>query len=358
MNEERARMSIFRPTGEEGKYDALLKDDAKLIALGKERVEELRKEYDEEAFVKKKKRFHFVHYFFKPKMLIPFIKVGEKVLGSYLIKKRQDIPNLAENPHNKNFVILWDSFQENYKDWWFTFKGVHILQARKDELKSKGLALEPDHERKLQCLLNEWDHNEQSREANWFRFPQFFLRFALSHALEDTAYRELLNMFLFRLQANMNKEYNPEVQHRFPLYISSQDGHLDYHVDWMMKNNKQLGFVVVEQDEKIKLIKINKDILPLIQHIQEAYEKKYVGKLVLNFEKQEEQDEGEKEECGSSTPNKGGVGEGDKGQAGTVHPGSGALPRSGADQDRSSNETVSTQDQAESVKECERRTDF
>ena len=150
-------------------------------------------------------RFKFIHYTFKKNLFVPFLKICEKILDRYMVKKRWDIPNEI---YNKNFFILWDTIEEGIKEWWFTFK-------RFEEL---------DYEHK-QIILSDWDDREN---RNFYRFYKFLLKLHLTIALEDTAYRELTNVLMFKLQGMMNKEWNPEIEHKFPLYIARYDQYTHY----------------------------------------------------------------------------------------------------------------------------------
>lgn len=184
-----------------------------------------------ETFEKKRKRFQFIHYSFKANLFIPFLKLAEFLLKKYLVWKRKDIPLEI---YNKNFHLLWDSFEAAEKEWWFTFKGIDKMPY---ELK--------------QNHINDWDEKECT---HFYRFPKFMLRLWLTICLEDTAYRELTNFFLFKLQGNMNKGWNPEKQHQFPLYVSGYDTYIPYFMEHIKQNlkpgeEKEITIKIKNQDE-------------------------------------------------------------------------------------------------------------
>ena len=182
-------------------------------------------------FNEKKSRFNLIHFSFKNKFLSPLVWFAEKILGRYLIKSREDIP---DEPYNKNFLILWDTFEQAVKDWWWEFK---IIGHREEILptdspitvkareKSNKLRAESDI-----ANIHQW---EIRNKMAWYMFPKFFLRLYLTIALEDTAYREEGNYLMFKLQGNMNKAWNPEIRHKFPLYMSGYDHYAPYFIEWL-----------------------------------------------------------------------------------------------------------------------------
>lgn len=138
--------------------------------------------------------FTRLHFHFKNKLLVPGVWIVKKVLGKHLIRK---IPN---KPWNKNFQILDKSIDEALVDW-------NVLYRRNGGADNKRLSIATWKKRAktdYACLLI------KDMEA-----------IVNSHNLRDSAYRELFNMLMFRIQKNMNEYYNKE---RFPNGV----GHLLY----------------------------------------------------------------------------------------------------------------------------------
>ena len=168
----------------------------------------------------KDKRFHFIHYVFKAKLFCPFMVFFENRLKKYIVTKRSDIPDV---PHNKNFFILWDTFEETMKRWLWEFK----CQSNPAQKKWND---------------DTWADRDKQR---WYQIPKFCMRLLITIALEDTAYREEVNMLMLQLQANMNKEYDPGKQVKFPLYTNKYDMHIPYFIEWMRMQGKE-GKVEIE----------------------------------------------------------------------------------------------------------------
>lgn len=182
------RLSIFRPTDKE--------------------------DFTNEGVEKSGKRFHFIHYVFKAKLLVPFMLFVERKLSNWIVKSRDDIP---DEPWNKNMFILWDSFEEAQREWWWKFKGLT------DNL-TKGDAREGD--------MRAW-YNKETQ--SWYRIPKTALRTYLTILLEDTAYREQFNVMMFTLYEKMKKEYDgKEIKH--PMYTVLYDNYLPYFIEWMKMN--------------------------------------------------------------------------------------------------------------------------
>ena len=166
--------------------------------------------------VERDKRFMFIHYFIKSRIVVPFIKLADRFASKYIIKGREDIP---KEVHNKNFFIIWDTFDEMLKEWWFTWKGLD----RATTLPGKA------NKKLAKVLKRQWKEKER---MHWYRVPKWILKLVITIALEDTAYREMINMYMFRLQGNMNKAYNPKIEHKFPLYVHKYDNSIPYFIEW------------------------------------------------------------------------------------------------------------------------------
>jgi len=231
----------------------------------------------------KHKRHTFIHYTFKEKLFVPIVFFIEKYLNKHIIKERTDIPNEV---YNKNFFVMWDTFDEAMKEWYFKYN------------KAKDAAT-PEGREKLEKL---WKKRE-TEHRHWYGIPKFFLRLMFTVMLEDTAYREQFNMLMFKIQGNMNKVWNPEVEHTFPLYINKYDQSIPYFTKWMelhgkegkieinVKKNQNIKQPVMDTSFSVLLdgdthpLHINKDILSMIKYIDWMKANGKDGKIEIEIKK-------------------------------------------------------------------------
>jgi len=166
--------------------------------------------------LKNPKRYRLIPFIWKKRLLTPVIYLLKRKIKKFMIKEAEDIP---KEVYNQNIKVLFNSFEEGAWDWLFNFKRG-FWNGKKNK------------QRYAQCE-KEW---ELRHDMHWYKIPKFFIRLISTIYLEDTAYRELLNTILFRVQANMNRLYNPEIKHKIPLYVNMQDGYMPFFVEW-----KRLG---------------------------------------------------------------------------------------------------------------------
>jgi hypothetical protein len=159
-------------------------------------------------------------------------------MEKHLTKDSSEIP---DQPNNVNAKIMWDTLDYSLKEYWFTFKGIYTLQEIE-----KQRPLLPKEKQVMMDHIYTWEHVKETH--HWYRVPRLMMKLMMTVYLEDTAYRELMNMYLFELQGRMNKQWNPEVQHKFPLYTCMYDMHLPYFIEWM--GLKGGGQVTINVDSK------------------------------------------------------------------------------------------------------------
>ena len=170
----------------------------------------------------KVKRFDFIHFAFKDVFLIPVLHSAEKLLGKFMITKREDIP---DEPYNRNFFIIWDNYEEATRNWWWTFKNIDNMEP---ELRKQHIKM--------------WeDRHTRKGGQHFYYISKFLLRLGLTICLEDTAYRELLNFNMYHLRANMNKEYDPQIKHEHIMYTGAYDMNLPYFMQWIKKAGVKKG---------------------------------------------------------------------------------------------------------------------
>lgn len=213
------------------------------------------------------KRHQVIHYVWKTKIFLPLIWFLERRIKKFMITKVDDIPNEI---YNRNFQILYHSFERGVEDWHYNFYGG-IKNGVKDEKRYK--ELEENFKNKETC--------------HWYKVPKFFLNLICTIVLEDTAYRELLNCVMMRMQGEMNRAWNPEIKHRFPLYISMHDQFINYFIEWMrveggglLKIDENPPLNIEFYTEKTKNIKLNQQAVEEIEKLTEEERERF--KSILN----------------------------------------------------------------------------
>ena len=253
------RFSIFPPVAPiKNQYTELVEKYSKLNLppekLKYEIMIDLQKLSDKntEDLGKKKKKFDKYHYWFKPKFLLPFMNFAKKKLNGVIVNKREDIP---DEVYNKNLQIIWDSYEEAFFEYTVLFsnggatdmllKSGMISQETYEELKKE--KIDAISKEKLIELINakKIKLSDAQLRGHVYWIPKMFVQFLAQVYLQDTAYRELVNIYIFKIQENMNKHWNPEIQHKYPLYTVLYDNYIPYFIEWM-KMTKQVGNLQIE----------------------------------------------------------------------------------------------------------------
>lgn len=160
-----------------------------------------------------KERHHFIHYIFKLKYFLPFLKWARRLMKKVLIKDMEDIP---KRPENTTIRILADLFSEKeMKKFYYTFKGYDQADDKPNGGKFG--------------IDNCWKLRETQ---NWYWVPRFCVRFMLTWIMQDTHYRAFFEYQARRFQQVMNEVYNPEIEQVVPFYIWKFDGFLLYFLQW------------------------------------------------------------------------------------------------------------------------------
>lgn len=253
------RMSIFPPVAPtKNKYTELV-EKYKKLDLPKDRLKyemmvDLQKLSDEgtDNRLKMSKKFDKYHYWFKPKLLLPFMEFCRKKISNVIINKREDIP---DEIYNKNAQIIWDTYEEAYLQYHYTFSKGTILDGlvkdgsldldARDELKQQGIETLTREKADELIKAGKLRITDAQKKAHVYWVPKMFVQFLEQVYLQDTAYRHLIDIFMFRLQENMNKQWNPEIKQQFPLYTVIYDNYLPYFIEWM-KLTKQEGQIQLE----------------------------------------------------------------------------------------------------------------
>jgi hypothetical protein len=143
------------------------------------------------------RKFHAIHYVFKYKYLVPFIRLGKKLIGKGLVK------SIPEGHHNRNIKVFDDAFESAIEKW-------HIYYLRNNGLIDE----RPDRAEMLRRAKDPKNLSGQSlRDIKEIVNTMY---------LYDTAYREFMNILMHEIAAKMHEEYKPE---------SGKTGHLLYTCD-------------------------------------------------------------------------------------------------------------------------------
>jgi len=157
------------------------------------------------------KDFHAVHYLFKYRYMLPALRIGERLLGSALIK---EVPDL---PHNANIKVFHAAWEKSIVDW-------NVLYRANLEANSRPLTKE-DLEKMLVC---------PSSSA-----LRLMGHISLTMALQDTAYREFLNIFCHNIARGMHGAYaGLDVPH---LFYSADDVYdVQYYAFWKVQGARMI----------------------------------------------------------------------------------------------------------------------
>lgn len=165
---------------------------------------------DPAAVREETERHHYLHYIFKLKWLLPWLRRGRKLMEKFMIKDVTDVPL---KPENTTIRLLADLFsEEEMKKFYYTFKGYDKLNKADKAGTDK-------------C----WEIRETQ---NWYWVPRFAIRFMATWILQDTHYRAFYEYMARRFQHRMNDMYNPELKQIVPFYIWKYDGFLLYFLQW------------------------------------------------------------------------------------------------------------------------------
>jgi len=116
------------------------------------------------------KRWNFIHFVLKYRIILPFLKVLAKMYPDYVITRRNQVPN---KPWNNNIRIFDYTFEKSLKKW-------------------------------SQLRLN---HSNPLKQYDQLRLMKNTM---LTVIMEDTAYRDLFNILLLELYNEMYEFYGTD----------------------------------------------------------------------------------------------------------------------------------------------------
>jgi len=170
-------------------------------------------------------RFKFIHYVLKYKIIVPALWIMKRIM-----KKHWD-DKIPDEIHNKNLLIFEKAFDMSTEQW---------LQLYLSDTNMEAVAREKQ--------LN------KTRNADCFKLLEIMKKSVLLIALNDTAYREFLNMLMHSIAQLMIREYKgKKVNH----LIYNSDSVYDVNYVLMMKKIQDMTMPKTEEVEKDDNTKTN-----------------------------------------------------------------------------------------------------
>ena len=198
-------------TFDEFKYDKKKYKDGKLVDHVYHKSEQVTSFYS---------RMMRIHKWFKYILLIPGLHLAKLVLGKHLVLHPDD------TPQHRDLRVFDTSFDDAIKDWHDYF----IKAERPDKIDSDD--------------INDYIGGNGSPEL-----LHIMKRIMLTVCQNDTAYLEFLNILLYKLTINMNKEYNSD---------SNTIDHLFY-TDKAIYNVAYFGLKKLTDSDEYELSQLGKD---------------------------------------------------------------------------------------------------
>ena len=163
---------------------------------------------DSKDINEKRDRFNFVQNN-KHKYLYPLINWMARKMEKYIVKDISDIP---DEPQNRLLRLVWEAELESREEYFehFIFPVNKYEYSKIDKKKPEDI----DHEAlKL----------DRTKHA-WYNLPLTIIKIGLTVAMDDSAARERIVMYLRKLHEKLNKLFDPEKEYKVPVYTSIYDG--------------------------------------------------------------------------------------------------------------------------------------
>lgn len=180
------------------------------------------------------KTFNFIHFFFKTKVLVPFI-----IFFGWLIDKKVNL-KIDNSPHNKLINILDKSWEESIICWQRDY--MPFLSNSDEKFNSKKVRFKRFHK-----MMN---HVSSTMLRN-------IKKIVLAGYLYDSVYREFGNIFTHIYTKKILTEYKDKY-HLF--YHNINAGDVRYLLIGHMLNKDEFNVYEVKKGEikKVKRIKVSK----------------------------------------------------------------------------------------------------
>ena len=144
--------------------------------------------YENSSAKEYRARFRRVHMWFKYLILEPGLIIIKKVLGTHLVKE------VPKKTYNKNFLIFDEAFEKTLREWvWFYQRNANnpddVKEFTKDMI------------------------DKQMKKGKIIGMIRTMKEMIYTVCMNDTAFREMFNMFCYNLTIGMNKSHGSKAQH-------------------------------------------------------------------------------------------------------------------------------------------------
>jgi len=175
-------------------------------------------------------RFTLIHKYLKPKIIYPILKGIKKILGKFILKGHEDIPELWFNNYMR---IMMRSFEEGLDDMWLLMHkhmSFHLNPKRtKLRLRNNGFPEDPTDEEYL-----EYCHSGPSHI-----YRKLIKQIEFTEALDDTIDRSYFDSSLLRMVHYTMKHHGVSKKERdkvprpgdWPMYKSETAHNPQYFID-------------------------------------------------------------------------------------------------------------------------------
>jgi hypothetical protein len=177
------------------------------------------------------KKFHVFHYIIKYKIILPILLIIEWLMDKKVKIKYDDVW------YNKNIKIFDEVFDDSLKTWNYSFR-ANTPRNNPKRLKSIGK------------IRRNFDTNISNRSLKVIK------KLTMRMYLLDTAYREFINIFMFKISQRMQKEYAKKHYHLF--YTSNNIQDVEYlALGSIINNSSETIIYKVDNRGKKQKVKFN-----------------------------------------------------------------------------------------------------
>ena len=174
-----------------------------------------------QSFCDHLKRFHFIHFILKYKILVPILRFFSRILDRYLDKE------VPKEIYNKELQIFNDAFENSLEDW----KMYYIRNLNNDYRKKS---------------LKYWKEESYTDEGG-MRCLRTAKDIALTIALNDTAYREFIAILIHNITKLTLKRFKNDKNHIF--YTDSNIHDISYYYIHKVKGTTVALLTEVEKQK-------------------------------------------------------------------------------------------------------------
>ena len=159
------------------------------------------------------KRWNFIHYGFKYKLIVPLLRFMKKRLGKYLIDDLNQIPNKW---YNVNLRIFYNSFMTGLDQTWTDY----LFKLKPGKFKTPK------------------EYLEKGRQGKSYWMRKMLVDIWMTEVVEDTADREWFNKSILNMTHAVMEHYGVTAKQRakvptnktYPQYMSLNNTNIPYHL--------------------------------------------------------------------------------------------------------------------------------